>query len=336
MQFDVIHTGQHYSYEMDAVFFEELEVEKPEYRLEVGSGTHAEQTARILVKVEEILTRLQPKLVLVQGDTNSTLGGALAAAKLNIKVTHVEAGLRSFDMRMPEEVNRKLVDHISDYLFAPTSISKSNLLREGIERSKVYVVGNTIVDAINQYSKVAKEKSQIIEDLHLVPKEYIVTTLHRQENVDNIERLKDIIYALGHLIREFGYKIVFPVHPRTLTRIKEFGIKLNDSIEAIKPLGFFDFLCLEENAKLVMTDSGGVQEECCILKVPCVTLRYNTERPETLKEGANILAGTKPTDILNAARKMLVVQPNWKNPFGDGKTSERIVKIILKELKQEY
>ena len=279
LDYFILHTGQHYSYEMDRVFFDELELPQPKYNLDVGSGTHAEQTGRIMIGVEKVLMKERPDIVLVQGDTNTTLSGALAAAKLQIKVGHVEAGLRSFDRRMPEEINRVLTDHISDYLFAPTEKARQNLLREGLDGSRIYVTGNTIVDAVYQNLEIAKKKVNVLKDLGLKSEGYFLVTAHRQENVDVKERLKGILKGLELIHQEFSMPVVFPIHPRTRRRIEEFGLSL-DGIEVINPLGFLEFLQLEANARLVLTDSGGVQEETCILKVPCVTLRDNTERPE--------------------------------------------------------
>jgi len=327
LDYFILHTGQHYSYEMDRVFFEELELPQPKYNLDVGSGTHAEQTGRIMIGVERVLTKEKPDVVLVQGDTNTVLAGALAATKLHIKVGHVEAGLRSYDRRMPEEINRVLTDHISDYLFAPTEKAKQNLLREDIDESKIFVTGNTIVDAVYQNLEIAKRRVNVLKDLGLKPKEYFLVTAHRQENVDVKERLKGILKGLELIHEEFSMPVVFPVHPRTQKRIKELGLSL-DGVKVINPLGFLEFLQLEANARLVLTDSGGVQEETCILGVPCVTLRDNTERPETLEVGSNILAGTKPETILQSVKTMFSRENNWKNLFGDGRAGEKIVEIL--------
>jgi len=329
LDYFILHTGQHYSYEMDRVFFDELELPQPKYNLDVGSGTHAEQTGRIMIGVEKVLMKERPDIVLVQGDTNTTLAGALAAAKLQIKVGHVEAGLRSFDRRMPEEINRVLTDHISDYLFAPTEKARQNLLREGLDGSRIYVTGNTIVDAVYQNLEIAKKKVSVLKDLGLKSEGYFLVTAHRQENVDVKERLEGILKGMELIHQEFSMPVVFPMHPRTRRRIREFGLSLN-GIEVINPLGFLEFLQLEANARLVLTDSGGVQEETCILKVPCVTLRDNTERPETLEVGSNVLAGTDPESILESVRIMLNRERSWENPFGDGRAGERIVRIILK------
>ena len=269
----------------------------------------------------------RPDVVLVQGDTNTVLAGALAASKLHIKVGHVEAGLRSYDRSMPEEINRVVADHVSDYCFAPTEISRANLLKEGIAEEKIHVTGNTIVDSVYQNLEIAMRKVNILADLDLEPKGYFLVTSHRQENVDNKERLGEIIRGLEMVKSEFGLPVVFPVHPRTRKMVESFGFEL-DGIRAIEPLGFLEFLQLEAGARLALTDSGGVQEEACILGVPCVTLRENTERPETLDVGANVLAGTVSQRIMDGARNMLEAGESWKNPFGDGNAGQRIIQIL--------
>jgi len=323
----IIHTGQHYSYQMDRIFFEQLELPQPDHNLDVGSGNHGEQTGRILADLEAVLMAERPDVVLVQGDTNTVMAGALAASKLHIKVGHVEAGLRSYDRSMPEEINRVVADHVSDYCFAPTDISKANLLKEGIAEEKIHVAGNTIVDSVYQNLEIAMRKVNVLADLGLEPKGYFLVTSHRQENVDNKERLGEIIRGLEMVKSEFGLPVVFPVHPRTRKMVESFGFEL-DGIRAIEPLGFLEFLQLEAGARLALTDSGGVQEEACILGVPCVTLRENTERPETLDVGANVLAGTVSQRIMDGARNMLEAGESWKNPFGDGNAGQRIIQIL--------
>jgi len=323
-----LHTGQHYSYEMDRTFFEDLELPQPKYNLDVGSGTHAEQTGKIMTGIEKILIEEKPGIVLVQGDTNTVLAGALAASKLHIKVGHVEAGLRSFDRRMPEEINRVVADHISDVLFPPTETAKKNLMDEGIPEEKIFVTGNTIVDAMEQNLAIAQRKGDLLQQLGLTPKGFFLVTAHRAENVDNRQRLEGILQGLEAIKNEFSLPIVFPMHPRTAKMVQTFGLSL-DGIKVTKPLGYLDFLQFEANARLVLTDSGGLQEESCILGVPCVTLRDNTERPEAVAVGANVLAGTDPDAMLRCARGMLVRGRPWANPFGDGKTGERIVQTIL-------
>ncbi|MHA1410729.1 MAG: non-hydrolyzing UDP-N-acetylglucosamine 2-epimerase, partial [Candidatus Odinarchaeia archaeon] len=300
----------------------------PMYNLDVGSGTHAQQTGKIMIELERVLMNEKPDIVLVQGDTNSVLAGALAAAKLHIKVGHVEAGLRSFDRRMPEEINRVLTDHLSTYLFAPTEKTKQNLLKEGINEKKIFVTGNTIVDAIYQNLDVANRKINVLKDLSLKENEYFLVTIHRQENVDNKKRLNNILKGLKLVQNTFSLPIVYPIHPRTKKRVREFDLNLNDFI-LIDPLSFLEFLQLEANAKLVLTDSGGLQEETCILGVPCVTLRENTERPETIDVGSNMLAGVKSEEILNCVRFMLEKKTKWQNPFGDGDAGNKIVEIVL-------
>ena len=324
----ILHTGQHYTYNMDKVFFEQLELPEAKYNLDVGSSPHGEQTGKMLIGIEKILQKEEPDVVLVEGDTNTVLAGALAASKLHIKGGHVEAGLRSYDRGMPEEINRVLADHCSDYLFAPTENARQILLGEGIPDAKIFVTGNTIVDAVYQNLRISEDRINPLNDIELVPKEYFLVTAHRQENVDVKGRFEGIIKGLELVYKEFCLPIVYPIHPRAKKMMKRFGLKSN-GIELIEPLDYLSFLHLESNAKLVLTDSGGVQEEACILKVPCVTLRDNTERPETLEVGSNILAGTKAENILEKTKEMLNRGNNWKNPFGDGKAGEKIVEILM-------
>ncbi|WP_292461105.1 non-hydrolyzing UDP-N-acetylglucosamine 2-epimerase [Methanothermococcus sp.] len=338
MNYFIIHTNQHYSENMDKIFFKELNLPAPNYNLNVGSGTHGEQTAKMLEGIEKILIKEKPNVVIVQGDTNTVLAGALASSKLKIKVAHVESGLRSYDRNMPEEINRVLTDHLSDYLFTPTEIAKKNLLKEGIEQEKIFVVGNTIVDATLQNIKIAEERDDIKNFIKTLSngEEYFLLTLHRAENTDNKERLKNIIKAIGEIAKYHNNKIIFPIHPRTENRLKEYNlfdeIKNNKNIKIIEPVGYLEFLMLEKNARLILTDSGGVQEEACILKVPCITLRDNTERPETINAGSNILVGADKEKIINGVELMLKKERNWKNPFGDGNSGENIIKILLNQI----
>ena len=325
--FFVLHTGQHYSYELDKVFFEQLVLPAPKYNIDAGSGSHAEETGKILVGAEKILREEKPAVVVVEGDTNSVLAGALTAAKLGIKVGHVEAGLRSYDRSMPEEINRILTDHISDYLFAPTPRSRQILLGEGIPESRISVTGNTIVDAVFQNLELAKKRPDIIKELRLRPGHYFLVTVHRQENVDSPARFASILEGLGRLAASSGLPVVYPIHPRSRKKLREFGLEPR-GLTIIDPVDFFGFLRLESQARLVLTDSGGVQEEACILGVPCVTMRDNTERPETLEVGANILSGASAERIVAAAETMLARAGKWANPFGDGRASERIANII--------
>ena len=323
----ILHTGQHYSYNMDKVFFEQLELPQPKYNLDVGSGSHGKQTGTMMIGIEQTLQKEQPDVVLVQGDTNTVLAGALAAVKLQIKVGHVEAGLRSYDRGMPEEINRIVADHTADLLFAPTPESERILLNEGIPQTRIFMVGNTVVDAVYQNLKIAEAKTSILSELGLQEGGYVLATAHRQENVDNKTRFSGIIKGLQAVGEAFGMPVVYPIHPRAKKMLTQFGIDTS-GLWLLEPLDYLAFLVLQSRAKLVLTDSGGVQEETCILSVPCVTLRDNTERPETLSVGANMLAGTDPECILAAAQTMVAMRRGWKNPFGDGTTAKKILNII--------
>lgn len=329
LDYFILHTGQHYSYNLDKVFFKELELPEAKYNLDVGSGSHGEQTGKMLVEIERVLQKEKPDIVLVQGDTNSTLSGALAATKLGIKVGHVEAGLRSYDKGTPEEVNRVLTDHCSDYLFAPTEKAKEILVSEGIHQEKIFVTGNTIVDAVYQNLEIANSKRNVVSDLHLQSKTYFVVTVHRQENVDNKSRFSGILEGLEKVKAEFGLPIIYPIHPRSTKQIQELNLRPR-GVNLIDPIDFLSFLQLENNAKLVFTDSGGIQEETCILKVPCVTLRDNTERPETIEVGSNVLAGTDPDRIVACAKTMISKENRWENPFGDGNAGKKIVEVLTR------
>jgi len=329
LEFSVLHTGQHYSYAMDKIFFEQLDLALPTYNLDVGSGTHGTQTAAILSGVEQILLEQPPGIVLVQGDTNTVCAGALAAAKLHIPVGHVEAGLRSYDRSMPEEINRIIADHISDQLYAPTEISRDNLLHEGIPAEKITLTGNTVVDAVQQNIKIGQQKVHPLENLDLEQQGYFLVTAHRAENVDNVICLGEILTGLKNISEQYGLPVVFPMHPRTQKMVREFSLS-TEGIRVIDPVGYLEFLILESEAALIMTDSGGVQEESCILSVPCVTLRKNTERPETIDTGSNILAGTKPEKILSAVQQMIDIPRTWSNPFGTGDAAHRIIEQCKK------
>ena len=327
LDYFILHTGQHYSYEMDHIFFEQLELPHADYNLDIGSGSHGEQTGRIMAGIEKVLIIAEPDVVLVQGDTNTVLAGALAASKLQIKIGHVEAGLRSYDRRMPEEINRIVVDHISDYLFAPTMDSLNKLLKEGIPDTRICITGNTIVDSIYQNRAIAEKRVNILKELGLMPNEYILATIHRAENVDDEFKLNEIIKGLELVSRELDLPVVFPMHPRTRKMLSIFAIKY-DRLKAIDPIGFLEFLQLESSARLILTDSGGVQEEACVLGVPCVTLRDSTERPETINIMSNILAGSNSEKILESTKIMYSANYKWINPFGDGLGSHRILDAI--------
>ncbi len=326
-EYFILHTGQHYSYNLDRVFFEQLKLPPSKCNLEVGSGSPAEQTAKILIGVEKVLQQESPDVILVEGDTNSVLASALAAVKLHIKVGHVEAGLRSYDRNMPEEINRILADHCSDLLFAPTEKARAILLGEGIPDGSIFVTGNTIVDAVYQSLEIARGSADTINSLGLKPKEYFLVTVHRQENVDNRARFASILEGLDRVAAEFEMPVIYPIHPHSKKMMAKFDLQ-PQRLRLVEPMDFLGFLQLESSARLILTDSGGVQEEACILGVPCVTLRDNTERPETLEVGSNILAGVSPDKIVKHTRLMLNKENNWENPFGDGKAGGRIVDIL--------
>ncbi len=327
----VIHTGQHYDYEMNKIFFEQLNIPEPDYYLGVGSGSHGYQTGEMLKRIEEVLIKEKPDLVLVYGDTNSTLAGALAAVKLHIRVAHVEAGLRSFDKKMPEEVNRVLTDHISDYLFTPTETAVENLYREGISTG-VYLTGDVMYDALLHNIKVARKTSRILKELGLRPKEYLLATVHRAENTDNRKNLENIIDAFI----ESHEPIVFPAHPRTQKYLITYGlmekIKKSPNVLLIPPVGYLDMLVLEENSRKILTDSGGVQKEAYFLKVPCITLRERTEWVETVEDGWNILVGADKERIVRAIEEFEPSGETYSYRFGDGKASRKIIRILLEQL----
>jgi len=332
LDYFILHTGQHYSYQMDKVFFRDLKLQEPKYNLDIGSDNPGAQTGKMLLKIESVLLQEKPDIVFVQGDTNTVLAGALTAKKLNIRIGHIEAGLRSFDHTMPEEINRILTDHISDYLFAPTPEAKKNLTNEGIGEEKILVCGNTIVDAVFQNIAVANSKGNVLNKFELEKDGYFLVTAHRQENVDNPDRLSGILKGLELIRAEHQMPIVFSIHPRTRKKMNEFGYSIPDGILAIDPPGFLEFLQLEKNAKLILTDSGGVQEESCILHVPCLTMRNSTERPETLTVGSNILVQTVPEMMLEGVNLMINSAEDWENPYGDGTTARQIIQFLMEKL----
>lgn len=335
----VLHTGQHYDAEMSDNFFKDLDIRTPDYNIHVGSGTHGKQTGLMMQRIEEVLLEEKPDIVLVQGDTNAVLAGAIVASKLHIPIGHVEAGLRSFDMTMPEEVNRRVADVSSLMYFVPTVESAINLLAEGVSRKNLFVTGNTVVDACFRHLELAKEKGiseQSLKELNIDEMDNILTlTMHRAENVDVKERVVNIIDALKQLD---DMNIIFPIHPRTKNTLEKFGLfeELNnlEHVHIIKPLGYLDFLYLTSVSTLILTDSGGLQEEAITLDVPALTLRYNTERPETVTAGGNILVGSDKDAILENARKILDDEEfankmrNAVNPYGQGESAKLTVDAI--------
>jgi UDP-N-acetylglucosamine 2-epimerase (non-hydrolysing) len=334
IHFEIVHTGQHYGYEMTKIFFEELDLPDPTVNLEVGSGTHAWQTAGIMIRLEKILTERKPDLVLVPGDTNSTLAGALTASKLHIPVGHIEAGARSYDMAMPEEINRRLTDHCSKILFAPTKNCVRNMQKEGIENKQIFLVGDTMYDVLLQcLPKV--EKSDILRRLGLTKEKYVLLTLHRPENVDDPKNLRNILKALEQIK---DLLVVFPAHPRTEKQLKRSGLygqlRKQKHVKVIKPVSYHDNLNLIRNGKAVLTDSGGIQKEAFWLHTPCITLRNNTEWIETIKMKANCLTGSDTKKILQALQRTMKNKTikeylrKLPNPFGDGNASKKIIEAI--------
>ncbi|MCD6471485.1 UDP-N-acetylglucosamine 2-epimerase (non-hydrolyzing) [bacterium] len=334
----LVHTGQHYDYEMSGSFFKELDIPKPDYNLDVGSGSHASQTAKIMIEFEKICLKEKPNLVIVVGDVNSTLAAALVAKKLFIPVAHVEAGLRSRDMKMPEEINRILTDHISDYLFTSCPEANKNLINEGISKKKIFFVGNIMIDTLkSQISKIKsqKYKPKIFKQLNLKPKKYALLTLHRPSNVDSKETLKNLLDTFKIISEKIP--IIFPIHPRTLKQIKKFRLKIsNKQLKIIPPLNYLETLHLMANSKLILTDSGGIQEETTVLKIPCLTLRKNTERPITVEIGTNTIVGQDRNKILEQVNKILFGKyKKGKIPkYWDGKTAERIGELLKQFLRR--
>lgn len=315
----LLHTGQHYDYEMSKAFFDVMRIPEPDYNLAVGSGPHGWQIAKMLAGIEEVIIKEKPDCVLVYGDTNSTLAGALAAAKIHVKVAHVEAGLRSFDMSMPEEVNRRLTDHVSNMLFCPTQTAVRNLKKEGIKEN-VHLVGDVMYDAALAFSKA---KSDILARHRLKPKGNYLLTVHRPSNTDEKNNLKAILNALA------GCRVLFPAHPRTVKLLKTHKLRVPANVKMIKPVNYVESIHLIKNAKKLLTDSGGMQKEAYFFGVPCITLREETEWVETVKDGWNTLTGPDGEKIRHAVKTF---EPSGKRPssYGDGRASEKLVKILEK------
>jgi UDP-GlcNAc3NAcA epimerase len=318
----MIHTGQHYDDNLSRVFFQEMDIPEPDYNLEIGSFSHGKQTGLMMIGIEEIFKKEKPDLVIVYGDTNSTLAAALVAVKLNCPVGHVEAGLRSFNRAMPEEINRVLADRASDFLFCPTQTAVDNLEREGITRG-CHLTGDVMYDALKYYRRKLVDDSILLNEFDLEPGGYYLLTVHRAENTDNPENLQAIIETAAGL----GKPVVFPVHPRTRNIMEKMGLELSGMIRPIDPVGYLQMMALESNAKKILTDSGGVQKEAYMLGVPCVTLRNETEWVETVEEGWNVLVGTNREAIIEAVQT-LDPPPERKDLFGDGHAAEKISQII--------
>lgn len=330
--YTVIHTGQHYSETLDSVFFDQLGLPEPEYNLGVGSGDHGEQTGEMLIEIEQVLRECSPETVLVQGDTNSVLAGALAASKMDVTLGHVEAGLRSGDREMPEETNRVLADHAADHCFAPTEQSRQNLLTEGIPDDRIEVTGNTVVDAVERNKELAREQTTALADLGVADREYMLLTLHRAENVDDPERFRALLFGASRAGDSHDMPVIYPIHPRARERLAESDITVPEPIRLVDPQEYLEFIRLEDAAAVILTDSGGVQEEACILGTPCVTLRDSTERPETITVGANVLAGPDPSTILARVDEMTDKTGEWENPFGDGTAGVQILRAVRPDL----
>lgn len=322
----MLHTGQHFDANMSDVFFEELDIPKPKYSLNIRGLSHGEMTGRMLESIEEILVGEKPDQVLVYGDTNSTLAGGLAAAKLHIPVAHVEAGLRSFNRQMPEEINRVLTDHLSSYLFCPTKAAVNHLKVEGIEKG-VHLVGDVMYDIALHYGKLAGLKSNILDHLSLNEKNYLLVTCHRAENTNDKMRLENILKALSQLAEQI--EVVFPIHPRTLKYIQEYQLEIYlEKIKIMAPLPYLDLLLLQKSAQAILTDSGGIQKEAFFYQVPCLTLRDETEWTETVDLGWNQLVGTSPALIWNAYQSLKRGKID-ENPYGNGQTSQQILGLML-------
>jgi len=328
VDYSVVHTGQHYSKRLDGVFFDDLELPTPEYNLEVGSGDHAAQTGEMVARLGEVFEQESPDIIVVQGDTNSAFAGGIVASKRDATLAHVEAGLRSFNREMPEELNRVLIDHAADYLFAPTDEAADQLRTEAIPDRRIEVTGNTVVDAVQQHERLARSKSDVLAELGIESEPFALMTAHRPGNVDDRDRFRGLLDGVARYASVTDMPVVYPVHPRSAEKIDEFDLAVPEEIRCIEPLNFLDFLRLESEAAVVVTDSGGVQEETCVLGTPCVTVRESTERPETVAVGSNVLAEPTPESIVSAAVEVRRGHNDWEAPFGDGDAAERILETL--------
>lgn len=314
---------------MDAVFFEELDLPQPVANLGIGSGSHGEMSGRMMIALEKVLEDLRPDVVLVQGDTNTVMVGALVASKMGIRIGHVEACLRSYDRSMPEEINRIVADHVSTWLFCPTELQRAIGSKEGFAEDQLFVTGNTIVDAVYQMLPVAEKKSTVLQNNSLEAGRYILATCHRQATTDDKAMLGSVMFYLESLATKYGLPIFFPIHPRTRKMLQEFAIEIHPSISLVEPVGFLDMLSLQKNAYLVATDSGGLQEECCILQTKCALMHETTERPEVLEVGGCAIVGVGDVaHMLDVTEKLLAREVAWYCPFGDGTAAQRMIEII--------
>ena len=332
----IVHTGQHYDKNMSEQFFIDLEIPKPDINLGIGGGTHAIQTANIMIKCEEVFNQYKPDVVVVYGDVNSSVAAAVVASKIhleesnyNLKVVHVESGLRSGDRTMPEELNRIVTDHLSDYLFVSCEDGLDNLKREGIPEEKCFMVGNTMIDSLIEFEEKFDD-SDIIQKLELTKNNYFLITIHRPFTVDNKERLLEMMDSLVEVSNKTKFDCVFPMHPRTRKTLEKYGVlkKYLKLLRIVEPLGYIDFMSLQKNAKMIITDSGGIQEESTYFKVPCLTVRDNTERPVTIHNGTNKLIGTDYKNLVNEVQEHMDIESKTEIKYWDGKSSERIANTI--------
>lgn len=326
---EILHTGQHYDDEMSRIFFEQLQIPKPAWNLNIGSASHGRQTGQMLEKIESVLLKEKPDFCIVYGDTNSTLSGALAAAKLHIPIAHVEAGLRSFNKKMPEEINRILSDHVSELLFCPTETAAGNLRAEGIKNG-IHKIGDVMYDSIVYYSsRVHNLAVELLQKQGVKPKSFYLATVHRAENTDDESRLSQIVKAFNEIARQ-DCPLILPLHPRTVKYIGNYKLNLSNHIRTTKPQSYLEMLALEQNAKAILTDSGGIQKEAFCFGVPCITLRNETEWLETVQTGCNTLTGAEAQKIVHAVRDLKKsCTPDMQEFYGDGRASEKIVEIIV-------